>query len=323
MYPIKFEKVFIEKIWGGKLFSEKLGMELPDSKDYGESWEISTRENGESYIVNGSFKGKKLSSLIEERAEELLGKEIVDTYGSKFPLLVKYLDINDKLSVQVHPDNEYALREDGDMGKFESWYVVDASEDAKIILGTKAGMTRDEFEVKVRNQDFTDLFNEVSVKRGDIIDIAPGLVHASLVGNVLICEIQQNSDATYRIYDFDREVNGVRRELHIDRSLDVIDFDLKPAVLSIEDRFAIEIDSVFIEKLSSNEYYNIDKIRVENSKYFAEPYRNFKIHSIIEGSGNIIFNNENITVNRGDTVFIPSGLSYSIVGNVELLDTYI
>ncbi len=323
VYPMKFTKVFKEKVWGGRQFNDVLNMNLPDVKSYGESWEVCSHKNGMSIVENGYLKGKTLEDLINTNGKKLLGEEIVQKYSNKFPLLIKYLDINDKLSVQVHPNDDYALRVEGEFGKYESWYVVDASEDAKIILGIKDGVSRDQFESKVRNEDFSDIFREVKVKKGDIIDVVPGLVHASLEGSIMICEIQQNSDTTYRIYDFDRAVDGQKRELHIDKSLEVIDFSITPSITSQESRERVELQKGFKEKLSSNDYYNIDRIKLNGGEYRPESYKNFKIHSVIGGSGIAEYNKESLTLSKGDTFLIPANLDVSIVGDIEILESYI
>ena len=138
MYPLKFKKNLVKKIWGGRKFKEILNMELPDDELYGESWEVSSHKGGLSYVENGEFQGKSLIELIEKYGKDILGEEITDKFKGKFPLLIKYLDINDRLSVQVHPSDEYALRVEGEFGKSESWYIMEASDDATLILGIKA-----------------------------------------------------------------------------------------------------------------------------------------------------------------------------------------
>lgn len=323
MYPIKFKKILKEKVWGGREFSNILNINLPDNKRYGESWEVSAHKNGVSVVDNGIYRGKTLEELIKSNGAAFLGSEISKKYHNKFPLLIKYLDINDKLSVQVHPNDEYALRVEGEYGKYESWFIVDASSDAKIILGVKDGVTKDRFKEKVEHDDFSDIFREVQVKKGDIIDIVPGLIHASLKGRIVICEIQQNSDTTYRIYDFDREVHGQKRALHIDKSLEVINFSMKPRVESIEHREKIELQRGYKERLSANDYYNIDRIKLDGGRYNPASYKNFKIHSVIDGYGYVEYNNETISLTKGDTFFIPAELDLSITGDIELLESYI
>lgn len=323
MYPLKFEKILKEKVWGGRKFDALLNIPLPTEDNYGESWEISSHGNGMSVVQNGKFRGQTLMDLINQYGNELLGDDVTSRYNGKFPLLIKYLDINDKLSVQVHPSDDYALRVEGEFGKYESWYVVEASEDAKLILGMKDGISAHEFKSRVEKGDFNDMFNIVPVKQGDFLDVKPGLVHASVEGSIVICEVQQNSDTTYRIYDFDREVDGVRRELHLDKSMDVIDFSLKPNISSENSRISREIAGGTIEDLSRNDIYSIDRIKLEKGAYTPDVYKNFKIISVIAGEGSLDYNSEKQCITYGDTYLIPAGLDFCIKGSVEVLESYI
>ena len=232
LYPLKFEKVFIEKVWGGREFEKSLNMTLPKDKNIGESWEVSAHPNGMGIVANGNLKGKTLQEILNEYKEKLVGEKVYKEYGNRFPLLIKYLDVNDRLSIQVHPDDEVALKKHNELGKSESWFIMEASKDAKLIMGMKKGVTKEEFLEKTAKNDFTGLFEEISVKKGDLIDINPGMVHASLEGSVLFAEIQENSDITYRIYDFDRVENGKKRELHLKDAADVIDFDAKAVIIN-------------------------------------------------------------------------------------------
>lgn len=322
MYPLKFKKTLVKKVWGGRKFNTVLNMELPDDSLYGESWEVSSHKGGLSYIENGKYAGKTLVEVIEKNKEEILGKEIVERFKGKFPLLIKYLDINDRLSVQVHPSDEYALRVEGEFGKSECWYVMEASEDATLILGIKKGITKEIFKEKVEKKDFTGLFNTVKVKKGDFINLLPGVVHATLEGSILICEVQQNSDTTYRIYDFDRLVDGKLRELHIDKALDVIDFEGDIQVTTSENRQKISLVDAIKEELVRGQYFNVDKYMI-SGEFEDETNKNFKILSILDGDGEIICNEEVYPIKKGDTYFVPAGLKTLIKGKVEVLKSYL
>lgn len=322
MYPLKFKKCFIEKIWGGRGLEEALDMVLPTADNYGESWEVSSHKNGMSYVESGSLQGKSLQELVDEGGTAFLGEEVYRRFKGKFPVLIKYLDVNDRLSVQVHPSDEYALRVEKEFGKSESWYIIDASDDARLIMGLKEGMTKKEFLVKAGANDFTDMFNIVSVKKGDFINVNPGLVHASLEGSVVICETQQNSDTTYRIYDFDRKVDGVARELHLDKALDVINFDEKPEITSNESREKISLEGATKEVLTRGEYFNIDKLVVEG-RFRDELNVNFKVYSILEGEGRILHSGNEYGIKKGDTYFIPAGLDVSLEGRIEVLKSFL
>ncbi|MBZ4683107.1 MAG: mannose-6-phosphate isomerase [Fusobacteriaceae bacterium] len=318
MYPLLFEKVLIKKIWGGRAFEEELNFELKDNDKYGESWEVSSHPNGMSVVKDGEFKGKTLQELVIEQKEKLVGEKIYKKYGDKFPLLIKYLDINDRLSVQVHPDDEYALKNEGEYGKSESWYVLKASSDAKLILGIKEGITKETFKEKVEKNDFNDLFNVVSVKEGDLINITPGTVHASLEGSILICEPQQNSDSTYRIYDFDRLVDGKKRELHIDKALDVIKFDEKAEIINENSVESIKNSEFSKKELIKDKYYDLEILEIEK-EYIEKAEDLFKVYMILNGEGKIEYNSNEYSIKKGDSYLIPANLEVKIKGKVKIL----
>ena len=322
MYPLKFKRYLIKKIWGGRKFQDILNIKLPDKNLYGESWEVSTHKQGISYIENGLFKGKSLLTLIEQYREAILGKEVIEKFQGKLPLLIKYLDINDKLSIQVHPDDEYALQVEGSLGKNECWYIMDADDDATIILGTKEGISKEDFKEKIKNNDFSDVFRTVKVKKGDFINIYPGTIHATLKGSFLIYEVNQNSDLTYRIYDFNRLVDGKLRELHINKALDVINFNSIPLISTIENRKKLFLTGAFKEELVRGKYFNVDKYTITH-KFHDEINKNFKIYSIINGKGTITCNKKEYLVVKGDTYFIPAGLKITLKGNFEILKSFI
>ena len=312
LYPLKFKKVLIPKVWGGRNLQEKLGIELPDDRNFGESWEVSSHKNGMSEVENGYLSGRQLQSLLEEFKQELVGEEIYTKYGNRFPLLIKYLDVNDRLSIQVHPSDEYALKNHNELGKCESWFIMYASDDAKLIMGMKKGINKEKFLEKTKNNDFVDLFNVISVKTGDIIDVIPGSVHASLEGSVIFAEIQENSDITYRIYDFDRLDNGKKRELHLDRAAEVIDFNLIPEVRNTNFK-----SNEIRKNISNTDFYSIDRIKILDE--FEDSYKNMLIYSILEGEGVIEYLGESLKVKKGETVLIPANIKVKVKGSLELL----
>lgn len=313
LYPFKFKKVFHEKIWGGRALETKLGMELPEGENIGESWEVSAHPHGMSIIENGDFSGRTIQEVLEEYKEKLVGKKVYEKYKSRFPLLIKYLDINDRVSIQVHPNDEYALKYENELGKSECWYILDAEENAKVILGIKPGITKEKFLEKAEKNDFHGLFEERIVKKGDFFNIAPGTVHASLYGSVLLVEIQESSDITYRIYDFDREENGVKRELHIDKAARVIDFDGKTEIIH-EDAD----ENNMRRKLISTEYYNVEKIKTDKKMKDIEK-DSFIIYNILEGTGKIKSDMEEIQVKSGESVLIPNSVEIEISENLSFL----
>ncbi|MGB6127987.1 MAG: type I phosphomannose isomerase catalytic subunit [Psychrilyobacter sp.] len=322
LYPLKFKKVFKEKIWGGRSFSEKLNMELPTEKLYGESWEVSSHKNGMSVVENGKLEGKTLEELFLDYKGDLVGEKIYSKDGKNFPLLIKYLDINDKLSVQVHPSDDYALRVEGEFGKSESWYILEASSDAKLIMGLRSGITPEIFAQKTKNKDFDDLFNIISVEKGDFINVTPGLIHASLEGSIVICEVQQNSDMTYRIYDFERLVDGKLRDLHLDKAMEVIDYENTPQISTNETRKNIKIDGGSKQEIARDKYFNIDKLLLDSS-YSDVDNDSFMIYSILEGDGNLNYDGETYPIKKGDTWYIPPKLEVSVEGKLEILKSFL
>lgn len=324
MYPLKFKKVFIEKVWGGRNFETKLNMDLPADKKIGESWEISSHHNGMSIVENGFLKGKTLEEIYNKYGAELVGEKIYKKYNKKFPLLIKYLDVNDRLSIQVHPNDELALKKHNEFGKSESWYIIDATEDALLIMGMKKGITKEKFLEKAKNNDFSDMFETIKVKKGDLIDINPGMVHATLKGSILLAEIQQNSDITYRIYDFDREEKGIKRELHIEDAVEAINFDKKAIIIDTEMK-----ENEKIKKIISKEYYTIYKIKLNNEIINDLSKESMIIYSILDGEGYIEYFNidgktEKIYIRKGETLLIPVNLKVELNGKkLEILKTII
>lgn len=303
LYPLKFSKHLVKKVWGGKEFKTVLNFDIDDDNLYGESWEISAHPNGMSYVTNGELKGKSLQEVFEKYKKELIGDMIFD----KFPLLIKYLDINDRLSIQVHPNNEIALAKHNEFGKSECWYIIYSSDDALLVLGMQDGITKEEFIKNAKNNKFDNMFKEYRIKTGQFINIPPGLVHASVKGEVILAEIQQNSDITYRIYDFNRLENGKLRVLHIDEAADAIDFNLKPEI----------IDTVNIDgRITKTEYYTLDKLIIEGEKYDISS-KSFIVYSILEGSGYI----GNEKVKYGETMLIPINYKVKLKGNMVILRT--
>ncbi|MGL5956429.1 MAG: type I phosphomannose isomerase catalytic subunit [Brevinema sp.] len=313
LYPMLFSSVFKEKVWGGRALETVLGKELPSTQLYGESWEVSAHENGLGTVLNGKFQGKTLPDLLKNHADSILGTTITEKYGDIFPLLLKFLDINDKLSIQVHPNDFYAIPVEKSLGKAECWYIISASSDAKLIMGMKANISSDDYIQKAKNNDFSDLFEEVSVQAGDLVVISPGMVHASLEGSILLCELQQNSDITYRIYDFDRLENGIKRPLHIQKSADVIDFEAKADIRHFGDK------TEAITTLLDWEYFTLIRLIVnKTTNRPSSPV--FKLYSVLSGSVTVICDNDTLTLKKGGSFLLPAGLEILIEGEGELLE---
>ena len=307
MYPIKFQNIYFKKIWGGRDL-ESFRSNLPEG-DIGESWDVACHENGTSVVANGRFKGISFDKLIESHGEKVLGRKYVN---KKFPLLVKLINSNDNLSVQVHPNDEYAKIKENSFGKTEAWYVIDAEEGAELIVGTN-GCTKEQFQDAIKNNTVENCLNRIKVKKGDGFLINSGLVHAIGKG-LIIAEIQQNSDITYRVYDYGRP-----REIHVEKSLEVIDFSLKPETL-VEDYK--EYDGYKFTSLCKNKYFSIDKCVVDTNYISSTNGDNFVILTIVDGSGKVTGNHYTEDFKKGDSILLPASLGeYTIEGKLEVLIT--
>lgn len=274
---IELVPVFKEKIWGGRKLETEFGYEIP-AGPVGECWAISAHPAGDDEIASGEYAGKTLSWLWDEH-RELFG----NCEGDRFPLLVKIIDAKDDLSIQVHPDDDYAAEhENGSLGKKECWYVLSAEPGQTIVVGQRAH-SREEFAQMVEEGRWSELLNEIPIKAGDFFQIDPGTVHA-IKGGTVILESQQSSDVTYRVYDYDRKQDdGTLRPLHMQQALDVIDFDRAPLTSG-----EVELTGP-VTTLEQNECYTVDLVRVGEDGNAAElavetPHP-FTCISVIEGEG--------------------------------------
>ncbi|QIB27632.1 type I phosphomannose isomerase catalytic subunit [Caloranaerobacter azorensis] len=309
MYPLKFENLYFEKVWGSRDL-ESFRENLPSGK-IGESWDVSCHPHGVSVVSNGKYKGMKLDELIRQEGAKLLGTKIPT---DKFPLLVKLLNTSDKLSVQVHPDDEYALKVEGEMGKTEVWYVVEANEGAKLILGTN-GCTKKQFEMAIKEGNPEKYMNVVEVKKGDVYLIKSGLIHTMGEG-LIIAEIQQNSDTTYRVYDYNRG-----RELHIEKALDVIDFDL---VGKKSEGLKVEKEGYSKTYYCLNKHFSLELYDIEDNLIEDSDEERFYIFTCVEGEGEIKYTDGIEKISMGDSILIPASLGkYQIVGQLKLLKSYV
>ena len=298
--PILFlDPVFKEMIWGGNQLAEKFGYEIPSDKT-GECWAVSAHPNGDCTVREGEYAGRKLSELFKEEPE-LFGSLPLD----RFPLLIKIIDAKADLSIQVHPDDAYAkVHENGSLGKTECWYILDCPEDATLVVGHNAG-SREELKEMIDQKRWSELIREVPVKKGDFIQINPGTVHA-IKGGLMILETQQNSDITYRVYDYDRLSNGKPRELHVQQSIDVITVPAPSAEDSVS--HAADLPANTMNELIACDYYKVYKLTVTEPVSFEQEHP-FLIMSVIEGEG--LVNGQ--MIRKGDHFILPSGF-----GKVDL-----
>jgi mannose-6-phosphate isomerase len=309
MYPLKFENLYYDKIWGGRDL-ELFRTNLPEG-NVGESWDVACHPHGTSVIDNGEYKGMKLDEFIKEKGSDIIGTEISSEW---FPLLIKLINAKAKLSVQVHPDDKYGKEVEGEMGKTEVWYVVEAFEGANLVVGTRE-CTTEQFKNAIETGEFDEFMNKVPVQKGDVYFVKSGLVHAIGEG-VIIAEIQQNSDTTYRVYDYNRG-----RELHVEKALDVVDLSLrgeKRKGLTFKENGYSKTYYCLCEHFAL-EFYDVSESFKEKSDI-----ERFYIFTAVEGEGQIFYNNGNETIRKGDSLMIPAALGeYEIKGNIKLLKSYV
>jgi len=321
LYPLKFSPILKDKIWGGTKLKSLFGKDAQTDK-LGESWELSGYEGDESVVTNGILAGNNLTELIEVYMGELVGDKIFDEYGLSFPLLFKLIDANENLSIQVHPGDEVAAERHNSYGKTEMWYVIDADKDAELIIGFTKDCTREEYLSALATDKVEDLLQKVPVTKGDVLYIPAGLVHAIGKG-IVVAEIQESSDITYRIYDYKRtDDKGKERELHTDQALDVIDFS---ASKNPKISYKPEINEIV--KLVQCDYFttnvvNIDKAVTRNYSSIDS----FVAYMCLEGNFIIEYDNEKTIVNKGDTILIPACIDEVTLipdNKVTLLEIYI
>jgi mannose-6-phosphate isomerase len=301
LYPLKFSPILKDKIWGGTKLKSTLN-KASDSKELGESWELSGIENDESVVENGFLAGNNLTELIEVYMGDLVGDKIYDAYGLSFPLLFKFIDANQNLSIQVHPNDETAMERHSCFGKTEMWYVVDADKDAELIIGFTEDCSKESYLEALENDTVEDLLQHIPIAKGDVFFIPAGLVHAICKG-ALIAEIQQSSDITYRIYDYKRvDDKGNERELHTEQALDVIDFSASKNPKTI-----YKVVDNQITELVNCDYFTTNLIAFD-----APLTRNygtidsFVAYMCLEGSFVIETESDKTVVNKGETVLIPA-----------------
>ena len=325
LYPLKFKPRIKERIWGGQAILKKKGKaasRLAKDKLYGESWDLSSVKGDVSVVSNGFLKGNSLEEVIEVYMGELVGEENFERYGLGFPLLVKYLDCNDKLSVQVHPDDTLAMERHDSFGKTEAWYVVDCKPGAAIYFGFKdLNITREEYIAAVAESRLADLLNRVEVKPGDVFFIPAGTVHA-LGAGIEVVEVQQTSDVTYRIYDWDRvDASGKGRELHTALAVDAIDFEADAELLHRKYDLAKGGEAKVIE----SPYFTMvlhdvaDEKRLERSDIDS-----FIIYIALKGDAMVVADGNEESLAEGEVMLIPAETyDVTIKGNAQIMEVYV
>lgn len=302
LYPLKFEPILKEKVWGGEKLINFLNK--GNGTRIGESWEISGVEDNISKVANGSLQHKSLQWLMENYQEELLGKRSFETYGNVFPLLFKFIDAREDLSVQVHPNDKLAKIRHKSFGKTEMWYILDHEPDAELIIGFNKEIDREEYVNAVINKKLVELLSRKKVQNGDAFVIKPGMVHA-IGGGVLLAEIQQTSDITYRIYDWDRpDSDGKMRELHIDMALEAINFSHGSPRLDYNQQMNIPVH------IGKTSYFEVNKLSL--SREFNRNLNfsdSFKVYMCVSGDAILESNGFSEKVRIGETILVPATLS--------------
>ncbi|WP_163859765.1 type I phosphomannose isomerase catalytic subunit [Paenibacillus elgii] len=317
-YPLQCKPEFKERVWGGRAL-EQFGLELPEGK-IGEGWMIGDHPNGTTTVANGELAGMGLDQIREQYGSEFFGSKGFSEKNGRFPLLIKLLDCQDDLSVQVHPNDHYERLPQGELGKTEMWYILDAKPGAKIIYGLKDGVTREQLTEAIKQNRILDCLNEVTAEAGDSFYIPAGTVHA-LGAGVLVAEIQQNSDSTYRLYDYDRlGLDGKPRELHIEDSLNVIAYENSGATYM---KTNLNVSGEWLT-LARSPFFVTEKGRVEGQWPLQTSPESFVIHIICEGTGSIRWADGELNVKPGECYLLPANLgSYSLEGSMTVLRSYL
>jgi mannose-6-phosphate isomerase len=316
-YPLQFEPILKERIWGGEKLKTLLNKPIT-SAITGESWELSTVEGDVSVVANGEWKGKLLTEIINDSPDEILGTAVHARFGKQFPLLFKYLDAREDLSIQVHPNDELAKKRHNSFGKTEMWYIMQADDDARIIVGFKEKSNASDYLENLENKTLLSILDDVKVKSGDVFFLETGTVHAIGAG-LVVAEIQQTSDITYRLYDFDRvDANGNTRELHVDLALDAINYN------------KVETKKEYTKNINdSNEivdcpYFTTNFIPLDGEISVSKSGKTFTVYMCTEGTFELEYNNSKLQYKKGDTVLIPAALNAFILnGKASILEIYI
>ena len=322
LYPLKFKPIFKDKIWGGQKVKTHFGMDYSPLPNCGEAWLISGYNDEQSVVSDGFLEGNELNELLEVYMEELVGDNVYERCGNEFPILVKLIDSRDWLSIQVHPDDQLARKRKLGNGKTEMWYVLDAGEDSELISGFNRKMSKGEYLDHLENNKLREILNFEKVHAGDVYYIPAGRVHA-LGPGVFLAEIQQTSDTTYRIYDWNRlQPDGTFRELHKEEALDAIDFEIPEKY-----RTEYEVKHNETSELISSPHFTTNLISL--NKALKKDYSlidSFVIYLCVEGDFVLEHRDGKIPVSAGEALLIPAVLNEISIypaGPVKLLETYL
>lgn len=304
LYPLRFEPIIKDKIWGGRKLKQVLGK--GESECAGESWELSGVKGNQSVVANGPLKGRKIDQLIDDYKAILVGNKVYETFGNRFPLLIKFIDAQEDLSIQVHPNDSQS----GGEGKTEMWYILDADPHARLLSGFNRHVEKAMLKESIRQSNFESYMNNIPVRAGDTFLIEANQVH-SIGAGVLLVEIQQTSDITYRIYDFNRKDDqGNKRELHVNKAFEVMDFSMKTGKVAYRDARVTDLANVA--------EFRTKKYKVEDTLTLKAPTEHFLAIIAVSGKGKLIFRKTEEPFRFGDTFLIPANIEITIKTDEEV-----
>ncbi|WP_445717926.1 type I phosphomannose isomerase catalytic subunit [Flavobacterium sp.] len=313
-YPLTFEPIFKDRIWGGSKLKSYLNKSIV-SETTGESWEISTVPGDISVVNTGVLKGKNINEIIELYPEEILGKNVIARFGNQFPLLFKFIDAKEDLSIQLHPNDVLAKERHNSFGKTEMWYVMQADESARLVVGFKKDSNREEYISHLENKNLVALLNESPVKKGDVFFLETGTIHAIGAG-VVVAEIQQTSDVTYRIYDWDRvDVNSQGRELHTELALDAINYN------AIDSKIEYQEEANQSVSVVDCPYFKTKIVALQDRFIWKKTKDAFTVFMCTNGQFEMVVNGEILRYKMGDTILIPACIeNLTVKGKATLLE---
>ncbi len=318
IYPLLLSSPVSEHLWGGERLVSDFGLGSDDMKHAGEAWLLSCNKHAENTVKNGVFAGLNLSEAVSKMGINVLGENVLKF--PYFPISVKLIDAKDRLSVKVHPDNEYALAQEGQHGKTKMWYVVDCEEDTNIIYGLKHEINRDELERRIRTNSLNEICNFVKVKKGDVFYIKPGTIYAAGKG-ILLAEVEQNTNLAYRISDYGRlGADGKPRPLHISKALDVINRkrmqrnDLEPDITIYP--FGI------VKTLSQCEYFTVEHLTLKGKAGLMEE-KSFLSAVLLDGEAVLSYLGGSMRLKKGDSIFVPAKCRITLMGEADIICTHI
>lgn len=317
-YPLIFEPILKDRIWGGTKLKTSLGKTNLPTDTTGESWELSAVHSDVSIVKNGTYAGQSLAELLEQYPQEILGVKVHEKFGMQFPLLFKFLDAREDLSIQVHPNDELAKKRHNSFGKTEMWYVMQADAGARIIVGFKHKSSPQEYVEHLENKNLIEILNEVEVKKGDVFFLETGTIHAIGAG-IVIAEIQQTSDITYRIYDWDRvDAQGKSRELHIEQALDAMNYnttDTQKQYTQEENKSNTVVDCP---------YFTTNYLPLNGVANMVRDGSSFTVYICTEGEFDFEAEGQAYSFKMGDTILVPASLkAFRLSGKATLLEIYI